>query len=328
MVNQSKKEYIEVMRRRYAGAGRPYKKRLLDEVCEVCGYHRKYAIELLNRKACRNRRRPGPRRIYGEAVREVLKDKRLLDNSAKTTNLKRVRSSRTSPVVLNVFHAGVRNLEQALEQVRMIEDLAGRSSVYTVESARAWVCGADVREEAGVFCILDTVKPDGLEKALQKSDILVLPTFCFKTAAKVARLISDDQETAIVLSALIQGKQVLAARDGFTLLDTLSNEAIRYEIEKILGKLESYGIVFSQTDQLADTFQKMTAKGSASVSAEINKSSGGDRMQASRLVTAKDIRIAVDRNQDSILLASDGIVTPLAQDQAKEYAIRIVRKEP
>jgi len=73
MVSQSKKEYIEVMRRRYAGAGRPYKKKLLDEVCEVCGYHRKYAIELLNGKPSKKRCRPGPRRIYGDAVREVLK---------------------------------------------------------------------------------------------------------------------------------------------------------------------------------------------------------------------------------------------------------------
>jgi hypothetical protein len=78
MVNQSKKEYVEVMRRRYAGAGRAYKKKLLDEVCEVCGYHRKYAIELLNRKPSPKRGRPGPRRLYGEAVREVLKDLWLL----------------------------------------------------------------------------------------------------------------------------------------------------------------------------------------------------------------------------------------------------------
>jgi len=73
MVNQSKKEYIEVMRRRYARAGRPYKKKLLDEVREVCGYHRKYAIGLLNGTPSKKRCRPGPRRIYGDAEREVLK---------------------------------------------------------------------------------------------------------------------------------------------------------------------------------------------------------------------------------------------------------------
>lgn len=78
MGNKSKKEYIEVMRRRYVGAGRRYKKKLLDEVCEVCGYHRKYAIELVNRQVSRSDRRPGPGRIYGDTVREVLKDLWLL----------------------------------------------------------------------------------------------------------------------------------------------------------------------------------------------------------------------------------------------------------
>jgi hypothetical protein len=45
---ESRNEYIAVQRRRYRRAGKPYKTRLLDEVCEVCGYERKYATKLLN----------------------------------------------------------------------------------------------------------------------------------------------------------------------------------------------------------------------------------------------------------------------------------------
>ena len=122
-------------------------------------------------------------------VREALKEKGLLENLSNGPVKNRVRRPRAVPAVLSVFHAGVRKLEQALEQVRAIEKIAGRSSVFTVNSARSWVCGADVKEKAGIRCILDTVKPEGLEKALLKSDILVLPTFCFKTAAKAAHLI-------------------------------------------------------------------------------------------------------------------------------------------
>ena len=163
-------------------------------------------------------------------VREILSEMGVLGLPAEKPVSNRIRRPRSAPAVLNVFHAGVRKLEEALEQVRQIEDIAARSGVFTVGSARAWVCGEDVREKAGSRCILDTVKPEGLEKALQKADILVLPTFCFKTAAKTARLIGDDQETAIVLSALMQGKPVLATRDGFTLLDSLSNQGILDEI--------------------------------------------------------------------------------------------------
>ena len=260
-----------------------------------------------------------------QIVREVLKEKGLLNSPSDKPVKNRIYRPRSSPAVLNVFHAGVRKLEQALEQVRQIEEIAARSSVFTVDSARAWVCGEDVKEKAGSRCILDTVKPDGLEKALQKADILVLPTFCFKTAAKAAQLISDDQETAIVLSALMQAKPVLAARDGFTLLDSLSNKGIRDEIDRILDKLKSYGMVFCQTDQLAAVFQKIMTGGNMSVPSEIKNNSGRQTAPALKLITAKDIRIAVDNNQDSIPLASGGIITPLARDQAREYSIRIER---
>ena len=260
-----------------------------------------------------------------QIVREVLKEKGLLDSPAKKPISNRIQRPRSSPAVLNVFHPGIRKLELALEQVRQIEKIAARSSVYTVPSARSSVCGEDVKEKAGSRCILDTVKPEGLEKALQKADILVLPTFCFKTAAKAAQLISDNQETALVLSALMQGKPVLAARDGFTLLDRLSNKGIRQEIERILDKLKSYGMVFCETDQLAAVFQKMMANGNKSGPSATENDSDHQTAPPFRLITAKDIRIAVDNNQDTISLASGGIITPLAKDQAKEYAIRIIQ---
>lgn len=260
-------------------------------------------------------------------VREVLKEKGLLEDNMGKEVPKRIQLNRTSPAVLNVFHGGVRKLEQALEQVRLIEQAAGRSSVFTVESARAWVCGADVREEAGVFCILDTVKFEGIEKVLQKSDILVLPTFCLRTGAKVANLICDDQESGIVFTALLQGKKILAARDGFLLCDVLVNEKLQQEIDRILKKLTEFGMVFCNTDQLYTTFKKMTA------SNENLKDRGDTRTEsvsekkvsANRLITAKDINLAVDNKLDSITLAPGGILTPLARDLAREYAVKILK---
>jgi ethanolamine utilization protein len=258
-------------------------------------------------------------------VREVLQEKGLLNRPTGKAVSNRIQRDRPTPAVLNVFHPGVRKLEQALEQVRLIEDIAARSSIFTMNSARSWVCGEDVREKTGSRCILDTVKPEGLEKALQKADILVLPTFCFKTAAKVARLIGDDQESTIVLSALIQNKPVLATSDGFTLLNTLSNKGIQDEIKRILGKLESFGMIFCKTDQLAATFQKIMTGSNKSVPSETKKEPGNQPAPARTLITAKDIRMAADNNIDAITLAPGGLITPLARDQAREYAIKIVK---
>jgi hypothetical protein len=261
-------------------------------------------------------------------VRQVLKETDLNKESSKSSSPPTADSPDKRPAVLNIFHAGVRKLEQALEQIRKIEAGARRSSVYTVESARSWVCGADVKEGAGVKCILDTVKPEGLEKALQKADILVLPTFCLKTAAKVASLTSDDQESGIVFKALLQGKQILAASDGFLVYDILANAALRSEIDRILRKLEGFGMVFCPTEKLYSTFQKMLSGKDThrnALSATKSKLQKDDNPVASKLITAKAIYTAVDEKQDSIQLAADAIVTPLARDLAKEYSIKIIK---
>ena len=265
-------------------------------------------------------------------VRQVLNETGLPKGSSRNPPSRPGDSPRKGPAVLNIFHAGVRKLDQALAQIQKIEETARRSSVYTVESARSWVCGADVKEGAGIKCILDTVKPAGLEKALQKADILVLPTFCLKTAAKIASLICDDQESGIVFTALLQGKRVLAASDGFLVCDILANEALRGEIDQILRKLESFGMVFCPTDRLHSTFEKMLsgikpAKTVPTPSPEKIIPQTENTTDSIKLVTAKVIYTAVDENQNALALAPGGIVTPLARDLAKEYSIKIIKTE-
>jgi hypothetical protein len=48
MSKKSKREYLHEIIERYNKAGKEGKKKISDEFCSVCGYHRKYAIKLLN----------------------------------------------------------------------------------------------------------------------------------------------------------------------------------------------------------------------------------------------------------------------------------------
>jgi len=67
---QARREYLARMRERYQGAPRAAKGRLLDEVCEVTGYHRKAVIRLLRQVEVKRRRgrRGRPVRYSSEVV--------------------------------------------------------------------------------------------------------------------------------------------------------------------------------------------------------------------------------------------------------------------
>ena len=70
----SRQEVVERLRRRYPGAGPQHRRKLIDELCSVGGYERKYAIKLLNgkRPGPRGRRRGGSRPRYGAAELAVI----------------------------------------------------------------------------------------------------------------------------------------------------------------------------------------------------------------------------------------------------------------
>lgn len=69
--NTSREEQLERLRRRYEARGPEGKSRLLDELCEEYGYHRKHAIRLLNAAWVPRRSLPGPARQY-ESIAELV----------------------------------------------------------------------------------------------------------------------------------------------------------------------------------------------------------------------------------------------------------------
>ncbi|MGH9668908.1 MAG: hypothetical protein ACRD3A_02195 [Terriglobales bacterium] len=75
MARRSKREYVRSIHHRYQQAARAEKRAILDEFTQVCGYHRKYGIWLLNRPLPAGAR---PRRVtrraptYSEAVIRIV----------------------------------------------------------------------------------------------------------------------------------------------------------------------------------------------------------------------------------------------------------------
>ncbi len=65
MSHTSKKEFIDKMRFFYNGATKAQKQGILDNICTVCGYNRKYATRLLNQtRKPGKKKKPGRKKYY------------------------------------------------------------------------------------------------------------------------------------------------------------------------------------------------------------------------------------------------------------------------
>ena len=69
MSPKSKREYFKSIALRYQKASKKDKSRILEEFCQVCHYHRKYAITKLNAYKTLHRKppdkqKPGPKPVY------------------------------------------------------------------------------------------------------------------------------------------------------------------------------------------------------------------------------------------------------------------------
>lgn len=79
MGKPERRAYLEAIRARYRRASKAGKSAILNEFCEVCGYHRKYALRLLgaqNKHGKKAARKPGPASRYDtpelvEALRTI-----------------------------------------------------------------------------------------------------------------------------------------------------------------------------------------------------------------------------------------------------------------
>jgi hypothetical protein len=64
MSNSAKKEYLLVIRKRYFLATKAEKSLILDELCTVCKFNRKYAIRVLAKKQTSHNKKKGLTKIF------------------------------------------------------------------------------------------------------------------------------------------------------------------------------------------------------------------------------------------------------------------------
>jgi len=76
MKKESRMEYVDTVYKRYRKVPKPSKTKILDELCQVCKYNRKYAISKLSQLPNKDKPRAGPKRKrskkYDNQVLEVV----------------------------------------------------------------------------------------------------------------------------------------------------------------------------------------------------------------------------------------------------------------
>ena len=78
MSSKSRREVLERAREKYTQRGKEGRGRLLDEICMLCGYERKYAMKVLagKRPICgeEGKQRGGSKPQYGKMEKKVLQE--------------------------------------------------------------------------------------------------------------------------------------------------------------------------------------------------------------------------------------------------------------
>ena len=89
MSNSSKKEYLIEIRKRYFTATKTEKSLILDELCAVCNFNRKYAIRVISKRQNESNKRKGrPKKYHSQAILVFLKELWILSNLVCSERLK------------------------------------------------------------------------------------------------------------------------------------------------------------------------------------------------------------------------------------------------
>jgi hypothetical protein len=200
------------------------------------------------------------------------------------------------------------------------EGLAALRSLSNEKIRLRLVVDADLANYYSMTELMDMCGNDdivSIHSSFDSCSHFILPILPFFLVSKIVNL--DDQHpfTKIIFDGLFKGKKVSAIsiganpnheawrKKGYTQIPSI----LRTNLQSQLQVLRSYGIEMLEYEQLSHWL------GRAKV--ESNKK---------KVISQEDIILAHTNQQNEITVDSNTIMTPLAIDLAKDYAIEIKRK--
>ncbi len=222
--------------------------------------------------------------------------------------------------ILALCCAGILGAHGAAEQLRIIENEGYEITTVFTKNAEE-LFGADSKSMPQMP---GRVIPGDRVVSLQllaEIDVVAIPVLTFNTMTKVAAGISDNPVTDLIRTALMQGKAILAAKEGCdpdNRLFAAAGLAYRQRIRQNLDLVKGYGLCLIPARELAQRIRLCFQQ-------EDGRDFAGTDFSGSQEYTAPLLDASAARRcERSILVVKPGVtVTPLAREVLQQRGIRL-----
>lgn len=147
---------------------------------------------------------------------------------------------------------------------------------------------------------------------LENIDLVIVPTISIGILMKLANLIDDESEVAIIIDALLMGKIVLTSKNHIGPIGINRLQAPPAMLEKISSNLQiiaKYGVHVVPSKKLVNMIPRLLA----------SKPS-----KRRPLVNTKLIRDWDEEEETKVILPNHSLITPLAQEEARSLGIKLL----
>jgi hypothetical protein len=182
-----------------------------------------------------------------------------------------------------------RNAKEVKEAIKTMSDIYELTIGY---------CGILAKRSRNEWC-----------EMVKDMDLVVVPVLTIGTLVKISNLIDDEPASAIVLDALLNGKDVVVSSNRVVpsgtgritvppiILDTVSSH---------LQKIKKYGIHLTLLQNLQNTVRRLSSP---------------NRIQSRPVVHTKYVRDWINEGETHVSVPKNALITPLAKEEAKDLGL-------
>lgn len=217
--------------------------------------------------------------------------------------------------ILALCCGGILGAQAAAEQLRIIENEGYEiTAVFTKNAEELFgVNSKSMPQMPGRVIPGESVVSLQL---LAEIDVVAIPVLTFNTMAKIAAGISDNPVTDLVRTALMQGKAIVAAKEGCdpeNRLFAATGPAYRQRIQQNLELVKGYGLCLVPAQELAQQIRACFQQGG-----------GRDFFESEEYIAPLLDANAARRWEQSILVVKPEVtVTPLAREILQQRGIQL-----